>query len=66
MLIFLCFYRFKDIHINVSLNSGAGIYSPVILNADNKGLVQISSLLGDLTQKAASSQLSPAELKVIL
>lgn len=56
--------RYQNVHINVSFASGAGIYSPVILDTDNKGLVQISNLVRDLEQKAQSSQLTPGDLKV--
>lgn len=57
-------FRFKSVHINVAFSSGTGVYSPVILDTDNKGLVEISKIARDLEQKAQSSQLSTDDLKV--
>jgi pyruvate dehydrogenase E2 component (dihydrolipoamide acetyltransferase) len=56
--------RFHNVHINVAVNTDAGLFTPIISNTDNKGLVDISNAVKELAGKAQKSQLSLDELQI--
>jgi pyruvate dehydrogenase E2 component (dihydrolipoamide acetyltransferase) len=53
---------FEDININVAINTKIGLYTPVIFNADNKPLDEISQKIQRLTEKANEGTLTLSEL----
>jgi pyruvate dehydrogenase E2 component (dihydrolipoamide acetyltransferase) len=50
-----------DIHVGVAVDTEAGLFVPVIRNADQLGLTEISRALADLTKRARAGALLPAE-----
>ena len=57
-------YRFHNVHINVAVSTDNGLYSPLIQNVQNKGLVDINDAVNDLAVKARSNKLHANELQV--
>lgn len=56
--------RFRDVNINVAVNADAGLFTPLVPNTDNKGLVEISESIRSLADKAKSGKLTSEELQV--
>jgi len=56
--------RYRDVNINVAVNSDAGLFTPLVPNTDNKGLADISSSVRSLAEKAKAGKLSPDELSI--
>ena len=46
------------------MNSDAGLFTPLIANADNKGLAEIATSVRSLADKAKTGKLTPDELQV--
>ncbi len=53
----------KYYHIGFAADTPNGLVVPVIKNADTKGIVAISQELGELSAKARSGKLSPADMQ---
>lgn len=49
-------------HIGFAADTPNGLMVPVIKDADKKGILQISTEMGDLAKKARDGKLSPAEM----
>jgi len=49
-------------HIGFAADTPNGLMVPVLKNADQKGILQISAELGELAKKAREGKLSPAEM----
>ena len=49
-------------HIGFAADTPNGLMVPVLKNADQKGIVQISTEMAELAQKAREGKLSPAEM----
>merc|ERR1712137_831179 len=56
--------RFNNVNINVAVNSDAGLFTPIVHNTDNKGLIDISTSVRELAGKAKAGKLTPDELQV--
>jgi pyruvate dehydrogenase E2 component (dihydrolipoamide acetyltransferase) len=52
-----------DYHVGIAVATDAGLMVPVVENADEKGLVELSAEISDLASRARSRDLSPAELR---
>ncbi len=52
----------KYIHIGFAADTPNGLMVPVIRNADQKGVLQISNEMGELAKKARDGKLGPAEM----
>jgi pyruvate/2-oxoglutarate dehydrogenase complex dihydrolipoamide acyltransferase (E2) component len=53
----------KDyVHIGIAVDTAQGLLVPVIRNADEKGLWQISSEIADLAARAQARKLGPADM----
>ncbi|MDR4482940.1 MAG: 2-oxo acid dehydrogenase subunit E2 [Nitrospirales bacterium] len=51
-------------HIGVAVAVDEGLLVPVLLNADQKDLLQIGKEVADLSQRARSKQLRPEEVRI--
>ena len=56
--------RFHSVNINVAVNSDIGLFTPLVANTDNKGLVDISGAVRSLAGKAKEGKLTPEELQI--
>lgn len=56
--------RYNNVNINVAVNSDAGLFTPLVPNTDNKGLVEISTSVRSLAEKAKANKLTSNELQV--
>ena len=54
-------YRLKDIDVSVAVAIDEGLITPIIKNADTKGLLEISKEIKILVQKAKQGKLIPDE-----
>ena len=55
--------KFRDeVNISVAVDTPAGLYAPVIRNADKLSLLEIERSLRELREKALAGQLKPEEL----
>lgn len=52
---------FKSVDISVAVSVEGGLITPIIFDADTKGLEQISNEMRELVQKARDGKLSPEE-----
>ena len=52
-----------DYHIGIAVATDAGLMVPVVENADEKGLVELSAEIRDLATRARNRELSPDELR---
>jgi pyruvate dehydrogenase E2 component (dihydrolipoamide acetyltransferase) len=52
-----------DYHIGIAVATDAGLMVPVVENADQKGLVELSSEIADLAARARDRELAPEELR---
>ena len=53
--------RFKEVDISVAVSTDGGLVTPVIRNADNKGLQLISEEMKELAGRARANKLKPEE-----
>jgi pyruvate dehydrogenase E2 component (dihydrolipoamide acetyltransferase) len=58
--------RYHNVDINVAVNTERGLYTPVIKDADLKGLATISNLMKELVKKAQENKLTLEDLQVHL
>ena len=58
------FFRHNNINISVAVDTAKGLITPVVVNADAKGLKQISSDMQTLRNKALEGKLMPEEYLV--
>jgi pyruvate dehydrogenase E2 component (dihydrolipoamide acetyltransferase) len=54
--------QWEDIHLGIATSLEDSLIVPVIRNAQDKSLVQITSALGDLVERARSKHLTPSEM----
>ena len=52
-----------DYHIGIAVATDAGLMVPVVEDADEKGLVELSAEISDLATRARNRELSPEELR---
>lgn len=55
--------RYLDVNVCVAISVDGGLVTPVIRNADCKGLVEISSEIRSFAEKARSGQLDPSSYR---
>lgn len=53
--------RYNNVDINVAVNTPDGLFTPIVFDADRKGLVAISENVKVLAEKAKARKLAPAE-----
>lgn len=55
--------QYTNVDVNVAVATENGLITPIIFNADKKGLTNINSDLATLAQKARSNKLAPNEFQ---
>ena len=55
--------RFNNVDISVAVATDGGLITPIIRNADQKSMVQISGEMKDLAARARASKLKPEEFQ---
>ena len=55
--------KYKNVNVGVTVQTDKGLVTPVIKEANHKGLEQIARELQDLTKKAKENKLKPEELE---
>ena len=55
--------KFNNVDISVAVATEGGLITPIIRNADQKGVVQISSEMKDLAVRARAGKLKPEEFQ---
>ena len=58
------FFRHNRVHISVAVDTKKGLITPVVREADAKGLKQISADMSLLREKAVEGKLTPDEYQV--
>lgn len=56
--------RYHSVDVNVAVSTDKGLITPIVFNADSKGLVAISSEVKILAEKAREGKLQPHEFQV--
>jgi pyruvate dehydrogenase E2 component (dihydrolipoamide acetyltransferase) len=57
-------FRFTTVDINVAVNTDQGLFTPIVKDADKKGLADISNTVKTLATKAKNNKLVPSEFQV--
>lgn len=57
--------KFNNIDISVAVSTDTGLITPIIFDADKKGLVEISKNMKELADKAKNNKLKPQEFQVL-
>lgn len=63
-----CFslFRFHSVDISVAVSTAGGLITPIVFDADKKGLQNINNDVVSLAEKARENKLQPNEFQVIL
>lgn len=61
----MSYYRYDAVDISVAVSTETGLITPIVFNADTKGLVTISTDVKELAAKARQGKLQPQEYQVI-
>lgn len=61
----LCF-RYDAVDVSVAVSTETGLITPIVFNADTKGLVAISTDVKELAAKAREGKLQPQEYQVFI
>lgn len=56
-------FRYHNVDVSVAVSTDAGLITPIVFNADTKGLVQISKDVKTLAAKAREGKLKPHEFQ---
>ena len=64
VLTFLFLLRFKNCDCSVAVSTDNGLITPIVFNANLKGLMEIASTTKELADKARKNQLKPQEFQV--
>ena len=56
--------RYNNVDINVAVNTPDGLFTPIVPDADKKGLLAISNNVKELATKAKERKLVPADYDV--
>eukprot|EP01102_Stenamoeba_stenopodia_P013671 TRINITY_DN446_c0_g4_i1.p1 TRINITY_DN446_c0_g4~~TRINITY_DN446_c0_g4_i1.p1 ORF type:complete len:532 (+),score=169.30 TRINITY_DN446_c0_g4_i1:215-1810(+) len=56
--------RYHTVDINVAVNTDNGLFTPLIANADQKGLATIANSVKELAEKAKGGKLTPTDLTI--
>lgn len=57
-------FRYDAVDISVAVSTETGLITPIVFNADTKGLVAISTDVKELAAKARQGKLQPQEYQV--
>lgn len=55
--------RYHNVDINVAVNTDDGLFTPIVFDADKKGLISISETVKELARKAKERKLQPSEFQ---
>lgn len=55
--------RYNNVDINVAVNTDQGLFTPIVKDADKRGLADIANAVKTLAEKAKAGKLSPAEFQ---
>ena len=58
------FYRFETVDVSVAVSTDRGLITPIVFNAERKGISAISSDVRTLATKARDGKLQPHEFQV--
>lgn len=61
----LVFCRFHSVDVSVAVSTDKGLITPIVFEADKKGVLEISNDVKRLAAKAKEGKLSPQEFQVI-
>lgn len=62
---FLFDYRYHAVDVSVAVSTDSGLITPIVFDADKKGLLQISTDVKGLAAKARQGKLQPHEFQVL-
>lgn len=65
-IILFLYFRYDAVDVSVAVSTETGLITPIVFNADTKGLVAISTDVKELAAKARLGKLQPQEYQVIL
>ncbi len=54
-------HKFHNVDINVAVNTEQGLFTPIVRDADKKGLSDIATSVKSLADKAKAGKLAPAD-----
>ena len=57
-------HRYHNVDINVAVSTDEGLFTPIVQDADKKGLATIANAVKDLANKAKEKKLQPHEFQV--
>ena len=55
--------QYDNVDISVAVSTGTGLITPIVFDADDKGLIEISNNVKDLAAKARDGKLQPKEFQ---
>lgn len=58
------FYRYDAVDVSVAVSTETGLITPIVFNADTKGLIAISTDIKELAARARQGKLQPQEYQV--
>lgn len=58
-------HRYDAVDVSVAVSTDTGLITPIVFNADTKGLVAISTDVKELAVKARANKLQPQEYQVL-
>ena len=58
------FRRYHTVDVSVAVSTDTGLITPIVFDADKKGLVEISNDVKRLAAKAREGKLQPQEFQV--
>jgi pyruvate dehydrogenase E2 component (dihydrolipoamide acetyltransferase) len=64
-LFYVFTFRFKNCDCSVAVSTDSGLITPIVFNANSKGLSEIASTTKELADKARKNQLKPQEFQVL-
>lgn len=61
--LFFCCCRYDSVDLSVAVATDKGLITPIVPQADRKGLVEINKLIKELAGKAREGKLQPHEFQ---
>lgn len=55
--------QYKNVDVSVAVSTDKGLITPIVWEANNKGVVQISQAVKELAAKARDGKLQPQEFQ---
>lgn len=56
-------FRFKNVDVSIAVSTDKGLITPIVFEANNKGVVEISKNIKELAAKARDGKLQPQEFQ---